>query len=137
MTSTDRYLDLIDVAYDISDNPERFEDLLTIATKYLFTHEEGTIIAGDLPRYAGKDTRLDTHSNRFNKTLQEKLASANEQPANSFHAQIHITHKNFKVTGNLAAEQLTGKTFPCHIDELPFDRKNDIYLEKPCQCFCG
>ena len=129
MPSTDRYLDLIDVGYDVSENPERFEDLLTIGNRYLFLNDSNKEIADDLPRYAGADDRLESHTTRMTRILHERLASTRTYPQNSFHAQLHLNPISFEVTGNFAAEQLTGQSFPCHIDDIPFDRRTNILLK--------
>ena len=128
MSITDRYLDLIDTAYSVSDQPAQFESLMAICQRYLFSEEDQRGLATDLPRFGGRDERLDAHSERLVGLLKEKLSVSAKEAVSAFHAQITISVSDGTVSGNLAAEQLTDRTFPCMLAEMPFDRRTVTLL---------
>ena len=130
MTLSDRYLDLIEGAYSVSEDVDHFDDLLMGAARYFFTEEQGAGLAQDVPRFEGESARLEAHIARLRELLDESLTQAERDQSDQFHAQLEINSTSLHVTGNPAAAKLLGQDFPCPVDELPFDPATRSILTK-------
>jgi pimeloyl-ACP methyl ester carboxylesterase/DNA-binding CsgD family transcriptional regulator len=130
MTLSDRYLDLIEGAYSVSDGVDHFDDLLMGAARYFFTEEQSADLAQDVPRFDGESVRLEAHISRLRELLDESLTQAEHDQSDQFHAQLEINSTSLQVSGNRAAAKLLGRGFPCAADELPFDPTTISILTK-------
>lgn len=115
------YADVLGVAYDVSSEPDRFDDLLVVAHDYFFSDNERGELRAAVPRHARHNETLDRRMARLSNILEEELNGTNASTTDTFHARLSINSVSFSVDGNAAAERLTGCSFPCRIDDLPFD----------------
>ena len=120
MSLNKRYFDMLGAAYDVPNETARFEGFLDAAMAYFFDGAEDGFLAGDVPRHEGDDDTLDTHGQRVG-ALVEAASRRDASNADRFHAILDVSARNGLVSGNAAAAQLTGRTFPCPFDELPLD----------------
>lgn len=131
MTSKDRYFELVETAYDFTEDPAQFEDLLEVASSYLFDSKDGTQIASDLPRFSKEDPRLESHLNRLSRLLDQTLNTENspEEAQNVFFARISVKTGGSQVNGNAGAEKLMGISFPCPLENLPLDHRTMVMIK--------
>lgn len=115
------YADVLSTAYDVPDEPDRFDDLLAVAHDYFFSDNERGELSPAVPRYVGHNEKLDRRMARLSQILEEELNGQASLAVETFHARLSINSTSFSVDGNPAAARLTGCVFPCLIDDLPFD----------------
>ena len=121
MSHAQRYFDMLGAAYEVPSQTDRFDAFLDAAMAYFFDGESDEArLAADMPRYKGDDETLDTHGRRIGALIDE-ASRRGPETSERFHAVLQISARNQSVTGNIAAAQLTGRTFPCPLDELPLD----------------
>jgi len=118
---TSSYVELLETAYDVSEQPERFDDLMTVARRYFFEDLDSARISRSLPRNSEPKQSLDKRTAHLSRLLERELGAPTSAEANTFNAQISISPKTMLVTGNQAATKLTGCAFPCRLDQLQFD----------------
>lgn len=123
------YIDLLETAYDVSAEPERFDDLFSVAKAYFFTDENNARLRDALPRDALPQDSLDQRMRHLSDLLQDQLGINAEPQADTFHAHITVSPQSFLVKGNQAASQLVGLEFPCRLDQLPFDYHTQKMIE--------
>lgn len=111
------YRDIIGAAIDVSAEPALFEDLLDVATAYFFKQNQDSI-----ERSGDTDPVLERRSVQIAKMLESDLEKKQQADPQPFHARLYIDQGTFRVTGNSAAEALTGCQFPCALEDLPIDR---------------
>ena len=129
MSISDRYLDLLDEAYATTETPARYDDLMVRAQHYFFGAGNGENLAADLPEGALYDDALEAHLPRLRRLFERYESSSLAANAETFHARLTISQRDLIVTGNPAAESLTGLTFPAHVDDLPFDYETMSFLK--------
>lgn len=123
VTTSDEYIDFIDTAYAVPEEPERFEDLLALAQRFVAD------LPGQAPPEAGSDVRLGvderfvSHAQRVARAIEREDALSALARAETFHAQLTVNRLDLSVRGNLAAERLMGRKFPCQMSDLPLDRR--------------
>lgn len=110
------YLDIVGAAYDASAEPDRFDDLLDVASSFFFKRTNS-----DEDVAASLDPALERRSLQMARMLEEDLTEKKQNDPEPFHAQLEIDPSTLTVIGNSAAQHLTGCVFPCRFDELPFD----------------
>lgn len=123
------FVELLESAYDASIEPERFDDLMTLAKKYLFEDEATAAIRVSLPRHAAAQDALDKRTEQLSKLLDAQLSGDAGPDMDTFHARISISPKSLLVKGNEAAAELVGRVFPCPFDDLPFDHATMRIIE--------
>ena len=121
--------ELLESAYDATAEPQRFEDLLTAAKKYLFEGEQGERIRTALPRYADADEAMDRRMASLARLLELELSDRGPDACDTFHARISVSPRNLIVTGNPAAAALMAVSFPCPLTDLPFDHQTNKFVE--------
>ncbi len=122
------YVELLEAAYDVSADPERFDDLVSIAKSYFFGDQSATIRT-DLPRNEPARDSLESRMAYLAQLLEEQLANPVARSAETFHARLSVSARSLLVTGNQAAAELVGKVFPCQLSDLPFDRQTIRQIE--------
>ncbi len=115
------YADVLGAAYDVAEEPDRFDDLLVVAHDYFFPDNEGGELSSSVPRHAGYNKKLERRMARLSHILEYELNGETSSSIDTFHARLSINPASFSVDGNVAAKRLTGCSFPCRIDDLPFD----------------
>lgn len=123
------YIDVLETAYDVSAEPERFDDLFSIAKTYFFADENSARIRDSLPRDVEPIDSLDRRMRYLSDLLEDQLGNKNQPRADTFHAHITISPQSFMVKGNQAASKLVGREFPCRLDQLPFDHRTQKMIE--------
>lgn len=117
----DDLADLLDAAYATPEEPGRFDDLVAIAQRFL-----ARLPGQDAPP-PGEDVRVSldvkfgAHAERLARAVEREEAMSALARAETFHARFTINRMDLSVRGNAAAERLTGRAFPCPLDDLPFD----------------
>lgn len=130
MTRSDEFIDFIDAAYAVPEEPDRFDDLMAVAQRFI----------ADLPGRAapepgedvrlGVDERFVSHAERLSRAIEREEALSTLARSETFHAQLIVNRLDFSVQGNPAAERLTGRKFPCQLDDLPLDRRSLALLAR-------
>lgn len=110
------YRDVVGAAIDVSAEPARFEDLLDVATAFFSERQNAKLIDGET------DPVLERRSLQIARLIEDDLLQKRQLDPQPFHAQLQIDQRTLKVTGNPAAQALTGCQFPCSLEELPIDR---------------
>ena len=123
------FTELLESAYDVTAEPERFEDLLTVAKKYLFEGAQAKHIRATLPRHADAEERIDRRIASLARLLEMELSDQGPNNNDTFHARISVSPYNLVVTGNPAAAALMGVSFPCSLMDLPFDHQTNKLIE--------
>ena len=123
------FSELLESAYDVTVEPERFEDLLSVAKKYLFEDEQGRHIRASLPRHADAEEGIDRRIASLARLLELELSELKPDNSDTFHARISVSPHNLVVTGNPAAAALMGVSFPCPLMDLPFDHQTNKLIE--------
>jgi pimeloyl-ACP methyl ester carboxylesterase/DNA-binding CsgD family transcriptional regulator len=120
MSLNKRYFDMLGAAYDVSSEAGQFDVFLEAAMAYFFADSDSVNLADDVPRLDGNDDMLEIHAERIG-ALVEAASRRESVYAERFHAILDISARTGQVSGNAAAAQLTGLTFPCTLDEVPLD----------------
>ena len=120
MSLNKRYFDMLGAAYEVPGQTSRFDAFLAAAMAYFFDSNADGKLADDVPRHDPGDESLDRHGLRI-AALIEAAALREAADPDSFHAVLEISLRSGLVSGNAAAGQLTGKGFPCALDDLPLD----------------
>jgi pimeloyl-ACP methyl ester carboxylesterase/DNA-binding CsgD family transcriptional regulator len=120
MSLNKRYFEMLGAAYEVPDETSRFEGFLGAAMAYFFDGNTDGRLAKDVPRHDADDDALDKHGSRIGALVE---AASRREAANTerFHAVLDISVRSGLVSGNAAAAHLTGRTFPCTLDDLPLD----------------
>ena len=126
---SDRLSELLESAFDVTAEPQRFEDLLTVAKKYLFEGEQAERIRTALPRNAGADEGMDRRTASLARLLELELLDQGPDTSDTFHARISVSPRNLIVTGNSAAAALMAVSFPRPLMDLPFDHQTNKLVE--------
>ena len=113
--------EVLGTAYDVSSAPDQFDDLLKIAEAYFFGSAGSAEPGMFFERFKPADPRLDKRMTYLSELLHDELGVSGTRKAETFHAQLDISPRTLIVTGNTAAQKLTGQKFPCQLDDLPFD----------------
>lgn len=122
-------IELLESVFDVSEEPEKFEDLLTVAKKYLFAEAHEGQIREDLPRHADAEPGLEKRTASLARLLELELSQDELDNSDTFHARITVTPQNLIVTGNPAAAALMAISFPCRLNDLPFDHRTNKLIE--------
>lgn len=117
------YADMLDAAYDTAERPERFDDLVALASGFFFGREEGAALAD-------AERRLQPHAARIVRQLEDMDGARLRAAAESFHARLVIRAGGTSVTGNAAAARLAPSGFPCALEDLPFDHAATVLLRQ-------
>jgi pimeloyl-ACP methyl ester carboxylesterase/DNA-binding CsgD family transcriptional regulator len=120
MSVNKRYFDMLGAAYDVPRETASFEAFLTASMAYFFDGADDGRLAADVPRHVLEDETLDVHGARIG-ALVEEVARREAARTETFHAVLEISARTGAVTGNAAAAQLMGQTFPCALEDLPLD----------------
>lgn len=123
MTRSDEYIDFIDTAYAVPEEPERFEDLLALAQRFVADLPGRSAPAAGADVRLGVDERFVSHADRLARAIEREETLSALARAGTFHAQLSINRIDFSVRGNPAAERLMGRKFPCQMENLPLDRR--------------
>ncbi len=117
----DDLADLLDAAYATPEEPGRFDDLVAIAQRFLarLPGEEAPAPGEDVR--VALDAKFGAHAERLARAVEREEAMSALARAETFHARFTINRMDLSVRGNAAAERLTGRAFPCPLDDLPFD----------------
>lgn len=110
------YTDLVGAAYDVSAEPERFDDLLDVAAAYFFSQSTSTPGSNPLD-----GASLESRSRQIARLLEHDFGRPEPSSPQPFHARLEVDIDTLRVRGNPAAAELTQCRFPCKIDDLPFD----------------
>ena len=120
MSLNKRYFDMLGAAYDVPSEAGQFDAFLEAAMTYFFAGSDSGDLAEDVPRHDGDDDMLETHAERIS-ALVEAASRREAAFAERFHAVLDISVRTGQVSGNAAASQLTGRHFPCALDDVPLD----------------
>lgn len=120
MSLNKRYFDMLGAAYDVPSESGQFDVFLEAAMAYFFAGGDSGELADDVPRLDGNDDMLESHAERIG-ALVEAASRRESASAERFHAVMTISVRTGQVSGNPAAAQLTGRVFPCGLDEVPLD----------------
>lgn len=120
MSVNKRYFDMLGAAYDVPRETASFEAFLTASMAYFFDGADDGRLAADVPRHVLEDETLDVHGARIG-ALVEEVARREAARTETYHAVLEISARTGAVTGNAAAAQLMGQTFPCALEDLPLD----------------
>lgn len=120
MSLNKRYFDMLGAAYDVPSEAGQFDAFLEAAMTYFFAGSDSGDLAEDVPRHDGDDDMLETHAERIS-ALVEAASRREAACAERFHAVLDISVRTGQVSGNAAASQLTGRNFPCALDDVPLD----------------
>lgn len=124
------YADMLDAAYDTAERPERFDDLVSLAFRFLVGKDEDGGGGRLTDRLAGAEQRLQPHAARIGRLLENLDEVGARAAARSFHARLVIEAGGQTVTGNPAASRLAPGGFPCSLEDLPFDRAATTMLRQ-------
>lgn len=123
------FSELLESAYDVTAEPERFEDLVSVAKRYLFEGERAERVRASLPRHAGAEEGMERRFASLSRLLELELADQGPDNSDTFHARISVSPHNLIVTGNPAAAALMAASFPCPLMDLPFDHQTNKLIE--------
>lgn len=120
MSLNKRYFDMLGAAYEVPAETALFDAFLDASMAYFFDGNEDGRLAPDVPRHVAGDDLLDVHGARIG-ALVEAASRRELASTGRFHAVLDISVRTGRVTGNAAAAQLTERTFPCALEDLPLD----------------
>ena len=118
--SQDHFLDLVEAAYELPEQPEAFETFIQSIKVYLFGDLEGSQVVAPGHTVDQEAPTLERLTDRVQRLIQ-RLDASNEPAQSRFHAIIEIARDSKTVTGNPAAERLLDCSFPLNFDALPLD----------------
>lgn len=117
----DDLADLLDAAYATPEEPGRFDDLVAIAQRFLARLPgQDAPTPGEDVRVA-LDAKFGAHAKRLARAIAREEEMSTLTRGETFHARLTINRLDLSVRGNAAAERLTSRSFPCSLDDLPFD----------------
>lgn len=122
------FRDVVDTAYEVASEPDRFDDLLDIARSYLMDQTDESRLQ-DLASEESASA-LERRMSFLSRMLERELNTPAGDEAMAFHAQLRIRPSDWKVTGNAAANRLIGRSLPCELADLPFDHETQKKLQQ-------
>ncbi|MGJ8564452.1 MAG: alpha/beta fold hydrolase [Alphaproteobacteria bacterium] len=119
-----KMLDLLDHAYEVSEDIDNFDHMIEAARAYFFVTPDSSTLSPNLPRYAGLNPHLEQHIPRLEKMMQDAPADAATGLSLEQHARLTLSSKGQIIKINTHAETLFGAPGSRYVDDLPLSHES-------------
>ncbi len=123
-----KMLNLLDQAYQVTDDFDHLDALLDSASSYLFEDQQNAVVAKGLPHFAELDPFLETHINRLENLLAQHMGDEKQGLTLGNHAQFVLDRTGRVITANEQARALLSGGAGAFFDALPLSPDSMVVI---------